>query len=211
MGKVNAIRRAFRPASVCVLLAGAAACASPPPPFPELPRLSVSTQLGSRHLCGTGVSPPITIVNAPAATAQYRLRMTNMDVLFQDAWQTTVAADSKAGFAEGAIADYTAPCVGELRFYAFYPYQQHRLEVLALDAQSRPLAYGQTIFLVEALSTAADRERATRRPGTAATTVPVPQAPMIIGPAVTRDDYNTIGPQISPMLVPQIQGPMPQP
>ncbi|HEY1231171.1 MAG TPA: hypothetical protein VGF26_28035, partial [Ramlibacter sp.] len=73
-----------------VLIAGsAAACASPPAPFPDLPRLDVSTRLTSRNVCGLGVSPPINIAKAPSATAQYRLRMTNMDVMFQQPWQAT--------------------------------------------------------------------------------------------------------------------------
>jgi hypothetical protein len=209
MGKVNAIRGAFRPVSLGLLLAGAvSACASPPPPFPDLPRLGVSTQLGSRNLCGLGVSPAISISGAPQATAQYRLRLTNIDVLFQQPWQTTVSAEGTGTIPEGAIADYTAPCVGELSLYTFYQYQRYRLEVMAVDQQNRPLAYGQASLLVQSVSTTLDRERAVLRqaaPGT-----PPPPAPPPIGrPAL--NDYNTIGTQVSPVLIPQIPGPVPQP
>jgi len=206
MGNVNAIRGAFRPVSLCVLLAGAlAACASPPPPFPDLPRLTVATSFGSRNLCGLGVSPPIKITKAPPATAQYRLRMINTDVLFQTPWETTQPAKAE-GFAEGDIADYEAPCVGELRLYTYYRYQQYRLEVLALDAQNRPLAYGSATVPVYSVGTMVDRERAAQRQGSPGT--PEPQRPSIIGP-VAPDDYDTLGPQVNPALIPQI--PVPQP
>jgi hypothetical protein len=190
MGNVNAIRGAFRPASLGLLLAGAvSACASPPPPFPDLPRLGVSTHLGSRHLCGLGISPPISISGAPSATARYRLRLTNTDVLFPQPWQTTVPADSPTAIAEGAIADYEAPCVGDLQLYTLYRHQSYRLEVMALDAQNRPLAYGEVRFPVESVSTTVDRERTVQRqaaPGT-----PAPRAPTVFGPGIP-DDYGTI-------------------
>lgn len=206
MGIVNVIRGAFRPVSLCVLLAGAvAACASPPPPFPDLPRLRVSTYLGSRNLCGLGISPPIDIDKAPPGTAQYRLRMTNTDVLFQTPWQTTQPAKSK-GFAEGDIADYQAPCVGDLRLYSAYTYQLYRLEVLALDDQSRPLAYGSTTVQVHSVNTMLDRERSAQRGGTQGTPE---QTPAIIGPVIPDD--SGIGPRINPVLMPPVVSPVPQP
>jgi hypothetical protein len=207
MGNVNAIRSALTCVRVLVpaaLAALAAGCASPPPPFPELPQLSVSTQIASRNLCGLGVSPPINIANAPPATARYRMRLTNTSVLFQSPWQTTADA-VPGGFAEGTLADYQAPCVGELRVNSFYPYHSYRLEVLALDAQNRALAYGATTFLVQSVTTTLELERAARgaaRP---------PQAPAAIGPAVDPADAESIGRFVSPSLVPQIQGPVYRP
>jgi hypothetical protein len=192
-----------------VLLAGlTTACASPTPPFPDLPRLSVSTTLTSRNVCGLGVSPPINIGNAPSATAQYRLRMTNIDVLFQQPWQTTVEARPN-GFTEGAIADYQAPCVGDLRVCSFYRFQQYRLEVLALDGQSQPLAYGSTTFLLQSISTLQDRERSSRASQTLQ--APVARPTDVVGPTMGPVAPNTIGPQLDPTLVPQIFGPTDQP
>lgn len=208
MGKVNAIRGAFRPVSLGLLLASAvSACASPPPPFPELPRLGVLAQLTSRNLCGLGVSPAIAISGAPQATAQYRLRMTNIDVLFRQPWQTTVSAGSAGTIPEGAIADYVAPCVGDLSQFSFYRYQQYRLEVMALDPQNRPLAYGQTTLLAQSVNATLDRERAALRP-VAPGTRPLQALPPIGAPV---DNYDAIGTQVTPVLIPQLPGPVPQP
>jgi hypothetical protein len=211
MGNVNAIRGVFRPVSLGLWLAWLAAavagCASPPPPFPELPRLDVSTRLGSRHLCGMGISPPIRIDSVPSETALYRLRLTNTDVLFQQPWQTTVPASSRQGIAEGAIADFVAPCVGELRLNSFYPYRRYRLEVMALDSQSRPLAYGQTTFLVRSVNSTLERERATGP----RTPEPALDEPELIGPDALPQEYETLGPQMSPLMVPEIQSPVLQP
>jgi hypothetical protein len=208
MGIVNVIRAAWRAARMAAapaaLLAG---CASPPQPFPELPRLGVSTQLSSHNLCGLGVSPAIAITNAPRATTQYRVRMTNTDVLFQTPWQTTADA-TPGGFPEGALVDYQAPCVGDLTINSFYPYQQYRLEVLALDGQSRPLAYGYMTMLVYSVSATVDRER-----GVASRTAAQQRAlpPPVAGPVVDPVTSDSVGRFMSPAFVPQMQGPVYQP
>jgi hypothetical protein len=210
MGIGNAIRRtrkAGRLAATGVLVALAAGCASPPEPFPELPRLGVATQLTSRNLCGLGVSPAISINKVPPATARYRLRLTNTDVLIQTPWQTTADA-TPGGFAEGALADYQAPCVGDLTVNNYYPYFRHRLEVLALDAQGRPLAYGSTTFLVQSVSATVDRAR---NAATQPALTPMPPPPPILGPAVDPRSVETIGNFVSPALTPQLQGPVYQP
>lgn len=161
MGKVNAIRRmrGLPPFAALLLLVGLAACAPPAPPFPELPRLGVSTQVTTKNMCSLGVSPQIAIRNAPAATDRYTVRMTNMDVLFGDPWQTTAAAQP-GGFAEGALPDFPAPCVGELSINSQRYYFSYRFEVLAIDAQGRPLAYGQTTVPVYGIDRALAIERA---------------------------------------------------
>jgi hypothetical protein len=206
MGNVNVIRGAFRPVSLCILIAGAlAGCASPPPPFPDLPRMNVSTYIGSRNLCGLGISPPINIGKAPSETTQFRLKLTNIDVLFQSPWQTTQPA-KEGGFAEGDIADYQAPCVGDLRLYSTYTYQLYRLEVLALDDQSRPLAYGTTTVQIHSVNTMLDRERAAQ--GRTPQATPGPETPA----APTMLPYDdTIGPRINPVLIPPPPGPVYQP
>jgi hypothetical protein len=197
MGKVNAIRhpvsgacRAMAPLALLTL----AACASPPPQFPELPRLDVATRITSRNMCGLGVSPAVSIANAPAATARYRFRMTNTDVLFQQPWQATVPA-TPTGYGEGALPDYEGPCLGERRLYTYSPYFNYRFEALALDAQDRPLAYGQTNLVVQSLPETIELERAAR--GQA--------APLRTPPP------GTVNPIINPALYPRLPGPIYEP
>ena len=200
----NAIRgagAAGRMVAAGALLALAAACASPPEPFPELPRLGVATQFTSRHVCGLGVSPPIAIASAPPATAQYRVRLTNTDVLLPNAWQTTADA-APGGLAEGALADYQAPCIGDLQINSFYPYYMYRLEVLALDSQSRPLAYGYTTVQVQSVTTLVDRERSV-----AGRSAP-PAQPIRAAPTLDPRAADTIGNFVSPALVPQMGPPV---
>ena len=194
--------------AAAALAAFAAGCASPPEPYAELPRLGVTTQLASRNLCGLGVSPPITLTNVPSATARYRLRMTNIDVLMQTPWQTTADA-TPGGFTEGALADYEGPCVGDLTINSFYPYHMYRLEVLALDGQSRPLAYGSTTFQVHSITATVDRERGRTARGTSTREPLAP--PPIAGPTTDPRTSDSMGRFVSPALVPQMQGPVYQP
>ncbi len=196
MEKVNAIRRtACRAATVAAVL-GLGACASPPPPFPDLPRLSVATQITSRNMCGLGVSPAITIGNAPAATSSYRFRMINTDVLLQEPWQTTIAA-APNGYTEGALADYEGPCFGERRLYTAAPYFIYRFEVLALDAGNRPVAYGQTSLVVWSISATIEQEKAAGGGS-------VPMLPPAPPP-------SSINPLINPALNPRLSGPSYEP
>lgn len=199
MRNVNAIRRvvmrtvrAFLALSPGVV----AACASPPGPFPDLPSLDVATHIGSRNMCGLGVSPAISITNAPEAAARYQMRLTNLDVLFQQSWQTTAPA-KPGGYAEGALLDYEGPCVGDLRLYSPYPYYNYRFEVLALDAQDRPLAYGRTALPVRNISDALSLERAPQR------RAPPPEPPPV--PAVINPGLN---PVFNPALQPRITDPI---
>jgi hypothetical protein len=203
MQNVNAIRRSpIRGArtllafSACLL----GACASSPPPFPELPQLDVATQIKSSNMCGLGVSPAISIGKAPEATARYRIRMTNVDVLFQEPWQTTAPA-RPGGYLEGALPDYQAPCVGDLSLYIAYPYYIYRFEVLALDSQDRPLAYGQITVPVRNISTLLEQERAARSASPAAAPPPPPLPPL----------PPTIGPLVNPALQPRLPGPTYEP
>lgn len=196
MEKVNAIRRPVRRAAQAAALLALAACASPPPPFPDLPRLSVATQITSRNMCGLGVSPAIAIGKAPAATARYRFRMTNTDVLLQTPWQTTVPAAAN-GYGEGALADYDGPCIGELRLYATAPYFVYRFEVLALDAQDRPLAYGQTTLVVQSIGETVEREKAA---GGRSVSMPPPLPPA-----------SSVNPIINPAMYPRLPGPIYEP
>jgi hypothetical protein len=172
---------------VIVLVCFVGACASPSPPFSNLPRLKVNAVITSRNLCGFGVSPAIKIADAPPATAQYQLRMTNMDVLFHKPWQTTAPA-APNGYGEGALSNYEAPCVGERRLYNMSaPYFVYRLEVLSLDAQNKPLAYGQTSFAVKSIDDTLSDERGTN------------------GPALPPSTPQTVGPYLNPAIIPQVR------
>jgi hypothetical protein len=172
-----------------------ASCAPATPPYPELPRLGVATGFGIGNLCGLGVSPAIAITNPPAGTARYRVRMTNTSVLVQTPWQETIPA-SKDGVAEGAAASYPAPCMGTFQQY------QYRFDVMALDANDRPLAYGQTTTTAVALDRLV-RRQPTGPSATAPTRSNVPGAP----PVIEREDesdlmgtlpYRNYGPIVAP-------------
>jgi hypothetical protein len=145
-------------------------------------------------MCGLGVSPAITIGSVPDATARYRIRLSNTDVLFQTPWQTTVAA-APNGYAEGALTDYEGPCFGERRLYAPAPYFVYRFEVLALDARDRPLAYGQTSVFVRSISEMIEQEKAA---GSVPTPPPTPPA-------------SSVNPIVNPALYPRRSGPMYEP
>jgi hypothetical protein len=191
MDKVNAIRRGMWRAAPAVALFFLTACASPPRAFPDLPRLNFVTNITSRNMCGLGVSPAITIANAPQATASYRFRLVNTDVLFQEPWQTTVAA-APSGYREGAIPDYEGPCFGERRLYALAPYFRYRFEALALDGRDRPLAYGQVSMIVRTISETIELEKA----AAAGAAPPPPTVP----PA------SEINPMVNPALYPRLPG-----
>src|SRR6185436_19501227 len=92
-----------------------ASCATEPTPGPNA--MAIDVAFGLANLCGPGVSPKITVINPPAATARYAIRMRNIDVLVPSPWEATVNA-SGAVIAEGAAPDYRGPCPGE--------FQRHR-------------------------------------------------------------------------------------
>lgn len=127
------------------LAIGASACAPRPSPYPDLPRLAVWTQFGERNLCGLGISPAVTIGNAPSGVATYRVKITNIDALLHTPWEATVPA-SAGGIVEGAARDYEAPCPGEFQTH------RYRLEVLALERSGRPIGYGSSLTVAQSLA-----------------------------------------------------------
>lgn len=127
------------------LAVGASACAPRPSPYPDLARLAVSAQFGERNLCGLGVSPAVSIGNAPDGVANYRIKVTNIDVLLHTPWEATVPA-STGGVAEGAAREYVGPCPGEFQVH------RYRLEVLALGGSGRPVGYGVTVISAQSLA-----------------------------------------------------------
>lgn len=207
MDNVNALRAALRTRSraaglVFGLAALAAGCAPSPPPFPELPRLAFSIPFSTKNMCGLGVSPAVVVPNPPEGTVRYKLQMTNASVLFQQPWQEVLPARPN-GIPEGAAPDYPGPCPGDLQAF------QYRFEVLALDAQNRPLAFGQTGIAVYPIDRELKRERANTG-GTAASRVPPePSSPIETPLPYARDWGNNavLSPPISPALTPGTVGP----
>jgi hypothetical protein len=125
-----------------LILAGmamlAAACAPYRPGPSGVPTMGVRTFFGADHVCSLGVSPPIELDNAPNNAARYRVRYTVINVLISSSFQYETPANDKGRIAEGAYADYRGPCAGETSALIY------RIEVLALDAEGRSLAYGYT-------------------------------------------------------------------
>jgi hypothetical protein len=99
--------------------------------------MGVRTFFGLEHLCALGVSPPILLDGAPGSAARYRVRVTNVSVLWAAAPEFETAAAGPA-IAQGALQGYRGPCPGETVGFTL------RVEVLALDAAGRAVAYGQT-------------------------------------------------------------------
>lgn len=192
MGNVNAIRRGMRlpQLGALMLLAGVVACAPAAPRFPELPRLSVGLQITTKNMCSLGVSPPVTVGNAPAATARYRLRMTDTDVLFGQTWQATTEARPE-GIPSGALPDYPAPCLGKMELYSSQTYHLYRFEVFALDPQGDAIAYGMATIPVYGIDRALALERAA-----AAGQRPSPETAPPISPSARPL------PMIGPTLIP---------
>ncbi len=178
-----------------------AACAPTPPLYPELPRLTVSTGFGVQNLCNEGVSPAIGIAGAPKDTARYRVRMTNISVVLQTAWQDTLPA-TPSGIAEGVAPSYPPPCMGTFQQYSY------RFEVMALDANDRPLAYGTTTASAQTLDRLVRQARNAPRPGTPG------NAPAVApgsAPVLEREDerdlfgtpsYRSYGPVVAPPIPP---------
>lgn len=130
------------------LLAGCAPNALGPA---GVPQMGVRTFFGLEHLCSLGVSPPIRLDGAPASAARYRVRMTNVSVLRAAAPEFEVPY-AGAEIAQGALDGYRGPCPGETTSFSF------RIEVMALDANGRAVAYGYTS------ATALNPSRLTRGP-----------------------------------------------
>jgi len=137
-------------------LAALVACANDLGPHPNLPVLGAFTDFLSTNLCSEGVSPEIRLGGVPANTASYRLLFTNVSVLSAPRWQVTLRADSPVVPA-GAIEKFEAPCPGELLSF------NYRLEVMALDGDQRPLAYGWTFASARSLTKQIEREQVMAR------------------------------------------------
>lgn len=128
----------MRPAAIAMAaLTFLAACTNSTPGPAGLPQMAVRTFLDIRHLCSLGVSPPIELDKAPRA-ARYRIRFINTSVLYAPPSDFDVASEGPA-IAEASLDGYRGACPGESQSFIF------RIEVLALDAQGRSLAYGQTL------------------------------------------------------------------
>jgi hypothetical protein len=168
----QAARRVIVASGVLVV----AGCATPEEPFPDLPRLGVSSEFRVENLCDVGVSPRIVLTNVPVGTTQYVIQVTDTSVLITSPWQATVRAQSKDEIPEGAAKDYVGPCPGDmLRFPPLAPLGlQHRVEVLAEDQGGRPLAYGAALVNVQSAYLTAKRQRSQVEGGPASQGAPLP-------------------------------------
>lgn len=207
MDHVNAICAAMRTRRghlgvVFFLAALASGCAPPPPPHPELPQLAVSVPFGTKNMCGLGVSPAVVVPNPPKGTTSYKVQMTNLSVLFQEPWKAELPARPN-GIPEGAAPDYPGPCPGDLQAFSY------RFEVMALDAQDQPLAYGQTSIAVYPIERTLKQERAATGGRTGAPMgPPEPSAPLEYPLPYSRNfGTPTLTPPYNPALMPGTLGP----
>lgn len=131
--------------------------------YGDLPQLRVGVRLGLENLCAGSQSPPIALQNVPASTASYRVRMSNISVLMQTPSEWTIPAPAEPALVPiGALPGYSGPCPGEFQRFTY------RLEVMALDAQGRPAAFGVANMLVASVNKMAQEtwRRAGRDSGT---------------------------------------------
>jgi hypothetical protein len=160
-----------------------AACGPARGPYPELQRLTLGMRLGLENLCTGSQSPPIRIVGAPETTATYRIRLTNVSVLWPTPREWSVAAPREKGLLPfGAIEGWAGPCPGDLQR------DRYRLEVQALDAAGSRIAYGQAEETVDPVNEQA--QRMWRRAGSAPPPDPtVPPDPLADPALVPRDEF----------------------
>jgi hypothetical protein len=110
--------------------------------------MALDVEFGVKNLCGLGVSPAMTLSPVPDGTARWRVKLTNIDALIQTPWEETLPATG-ATIAEGAAANYVAPCPGDTRVF------RYRTEVMALDAEGRALAHGMAVRPIASLASLA--------------------------------------------------------
>jgi hypothetical protein len=137
-------------------LLAVAGCARDLGPHPDLPFLLISAGLTSQNLCGLGVSPRINLPNAPANAVRYRFKMTLVSALSGPTWETDVPATGNI-IPEGALNDFPAPCPPEIQNYSY------RVEMMAYDANDKPLAYGWNFWSTRSLARQVYAEQSYRR------------------------------------------------
>lgn len=145
----------LRKALAATLLAALAGCTIAEPGPVGVPRMGVRSFLDIRHLCSLGVSPPIAIDEGPG-TGRYRVRMTNVSVLYAPPTEFEVSVEGQE-IPEGGLAGYRGICPGETQSFSI------RIEVAALDPQGRTAAYGYT-FVSASPTTRLMRLNPTQRP-----------------------------------------------
>lgn len=186
----------LRLSSTALMLAG---CSNATTPFPDLPRLSVTTQFDIQNLCDIGVSPQIRLSSVPDSATNYVVQITDIDVLIESPWRENIPLASKSEIPEGAAKTFVGPCIGDnLRFAPLAPSgYRFRVEVLAEDAAAKPLAYGSTTVYVQSPYLAARRLRQRlQQPGPGATAPAA--APTQIMPSPAPSPYSGFGPGPSP-------------
>ncbi|MBL8700163.1 MAG: hypothetical protein JNK67_17425 [Alphaproteobacteria bacterium] len=129
------------------LTAALAACSATRGIYDDLPRLRLATRIALANMCAGSQSPTIGIANAPAGIARYRVRMSNVTVLWQSPSEWTIAAPTEPGLIPiGALPGYSGPCPGDQQQFSY------RFEVLALGGGGQPLGYGITTIRVRSVN-----------------------------------------------------------
>ena len=101
----------------------------------SLAKMGVDYTFASKHKCQGGSSPEIRLTGVPAGVASYEVTLTDLDVPSFNHWRQTLRATGPL-IREGAGTGYYGPCPPSGT-------HRYRIEVLAKDAQGKPLAYGE--------------------------------------------------------------------
>ncbi len=98
-----------------------------------LPHMGVDFAFAQKNKC-QGVSPRIQLSQVPANAASYKIQMTDLNVPSFHHWSQTLSAKGTT-IPEGAGQGYFGPCPPSGK-------HRYRIEVSALDADGKPVAYG---------------------------------------------------------------------
>jgi hypothetical protein len=141
------VNRSPRRITAVVAILGVAGCARIATPYDDLPQLGVGAHLRLENLCAGGKSPAIAITRLPPGAARYKIKLTNMSVLWQQPREWTIPLPAEpTQIPAGALRDYAGPCPGEFQRFTY------RLETVALSDAGNELAHGAAFIVVESVN-----------------------------------------------------------
>ena len=132
-----------RTALVVAALATAACASADASKDTKLPRMEVDYAFAPKNKCH-GVSPEIRLRNVPSGTANYDVKLIDLDVPSFQHWSQTIPARGPVIGEDGGRA------VGGVRYYGPCPptgTHRYQIEVIARDANQKPLAYGEKMVI----------------------------------------------------------------